>query len=86
MVIVKDESRLPTGSFKSRGLALTVSMAKEFGLKNLAIPTNGNAGSALAAYAARAGIKATILCPDDTPEINTSETLAQGGDTYLVNG
>ena len=86
MVVVKDESRLPTGSFKARGLALAVSMAKEFGFDHLSIPTNGNAGSALAAYAARAGMKSTILCPDDTPEINTSETLTQGGDTYLVNG
>ncbi|MEO2242961.1 MAG: threonine synthase, partial [Candidatus Poseidoniia archaeon] len=85
-VLVKDESRLPTGSFKARGLALAVSMAKEFGFEHLAIPTNGNAGSALAAYAARAGIRSTVLCPDDTPFINTSETQAQGGETYLVNG
>ncbi len=85
-IIVKDESRLPTGSFKARGLALAVSMAKELGLGHLAIPTNGNAGSALAAYASRAGLSATVLCPDNTPEINTQETLAQGGETYLVNG
>ncbi len=85
-IIVKDESRLPTGSFKARGLGLAVSMAKELGLKHLAIPTNGNAGSALAAYASRAGLSTTVLCPDNTPEINTQETLAQGGDTYLVNG
>ena len=85
-VIVKDESRLPTGSFKARGLALAVSMAKQLGVGHLAVPTNGNAGSALAAYASRAGIKATILCPDNTPEINTRETKAQGGDTHLVNG
>jgi len=85
-IIVKDESRLPTGSFKARGLCLAVSMAKQFRIEHLAIPTNGNAGSALAAYAARAGIKTTVLCPENTPPINTSETLAQGGDTYLVNG
>ncbi len=85
-IIVKDESRLPTGSFKARGLGLAVSMAKELGLRHLAIPTNGNAGSALAAYASRAGLSTTVLCPDNTPEINTQETLAQGGDTYLVNG
>lgn len=85
-IIVKDESRLPTGSFKARGLSLAVSMAKELGLSHLAIPTNGNAGSALAAYASRAGMTTTVLCPDNTPEINTRETLAQGGDTYLVNG
>jgi threonine synthase len=86
VVLVKDESRLPTGSFKARGLGMAVSMAKEFGIQHLAIPTNGNAGSALAAYAARAGIKSTVLCPDNTPLINTSETQAQGGDTFLVNG
>ena len=85
-VIVKDESRLPTGSFKARGLGLAVSMAKELGLEHLAIPTNGNAGSALAAYASRAGLSTTVLCPDNTPEINTQETMAQGGDTFLVNG
>ncbi|MFL2493130.1 MAG: threonine synthase [Candidatus Thalassarchaeum sp.] len=85
-IIIKDESRLPTGSFKARGLCLAVSMAKELGLEHLAIPTNGNAGSALAAYASRAGLSTTVLCPDNTPEINTQETLAQGGDTYLVNG
>ncbi len=85
-ILVKDESRLPTGSFKARGLALAVSMAKQLGLVHLAVPTNGNAGSALAAYASRAGIKATVLCPDNTPEINLQETMAQGADTHLVNG
>ena len=85
-VLVKDESRLPTGSFKARGLALAVSMAKQLGVGHLAVPTNGNAGSALAAYASRAGIRATVLCPDNTPDINTRETKAQGGDTHLVNG
>ena len=54
-IIVKDEGRLPTGSFKARGLALAVSMAHEFGLDHLAIPTNGNAGAAMAAYARQAG-------------------------------
>ena len=85
-VLVKDESRLPTGSFKARGLALAVSMAKQLGVGHLAVPTNGNAGSALAAYASRAGIRATVLCPDNTPDINTRETKAQGGETHLVNG
>lgn len=85
-IIVKDEGRLPTGSFKARGLCLAVSMAKEFGLKHLAIPTNGNAGAALAAYASRAGQKTTIFCPSDTPDINIREIQQQGGDTYLVNG
>jgi|TARA_B100000959_G_scaffold90029_1_gene95656 threonine synthase len=83
---VKDESRLPTGSFKARGLALAVSMAKQLGISHLAVPTNGNAGSALAAYASRAGIRTTVLCPDNTPEINLRETMAQGADTNLVNG
>ena len=85
-IIVKDESRLPTGSFKARGLGMAVSMARELGVRHLAIPTNGNAGSALAAYASRAGIKTTVLCPDNTPEINVRETSIQGADTHLVNG
>ena len=85
-VTVKDESRLPTGSFKARGLCLAVSMAKELGVKHLAIPTNGNAGSALAAYASRAGIRTTVLCPDNTPEINVREAQIQGAETHIVNG
>jgi len=85
-VFVKDESRLPTGSFKARGLGMAVSMAKELGVSHLAIPTNGNAGSALAAYATRAGIECTVLCPDNTPEINVRETQMQGGSTHIVNG
>jgi threonine synthase len=85
-VLVKDEGRLPTGSFKARGLALAVSMAREFGLSHLAIPTNGNAGAAMAAYARRAGMRATVLCPADTPDINIREIRLQGADTYLVNG
>jgi len=85
-IIVKDEGRLPTGSFKARGLAVAVSMAHQFGLKHLAIPTNGNAGAALAAYAKKANMKATVFCPDDTPEINIREIQLQGADTYLVNG
>ena len=85
-VIVKDEGRLPTGSFKARGLALAVSMAKEFGLDHLAIPTNGNAGAAMAAYASAAGIRTTIFCPDDTPAVNVEEIALQGADVYRVNG
>ena len=84
--IVKDEGRLPTGSFKARGLALAVSMAKEFGLDHLAIPTNGNAGAAMAAYASAAGIRTTIFCPDDTPAVNVEEIALQGADVYRVNG
>src|SRR6516225_8937706 len=62
-ILVKDEGRLPTGSFKARGLVLAVSMAKALGIKHMAMPTNGNAGAALAAYASHAGIKTTIFCP-----------------------
>ena len=83
---VKDESRLPTGSFKARGMALAVSMANELGLKKLATPTAGNAGGALAAYAARAGMEASIFMPDDTPVINSKECFLAGARTYLVNG
>ena len=86
VVLVKDEGRLPTGSFKARGLCLAVSMAKQFKLKHLAIPTNGNAGAAMAAYATNAGIKSTVFCPDDTPEINIREIQSLGAETYLVNG
>ncbi len=85
-LLVKDEGRLPTGSFKARGLALAVAMAKELGLKRLAMPTNGNAGAAMAAYATRAGLETTIFCPDDTPEVNVSEIELQGATVYRVNG
>ena len=85
-LVIKDEGRLPTGSFKARGLALAVAMAKEFGLGHLAMPTNGNAGAAMAAYASRAGLRATVFCPDDTPEINISEIELQGATVYRVNG
>ena len=85
-VLIKDEGRLPTGSFKARGLCLAVSMAKQFELDHLAIPTNGNAGAAMAAYATQAGIRSTVFCPDDTPEINIREIQALGAKTYLVNG
>ena len=84
--IVKDEGRLPTGSFKARGLAIAVAMAKELGLSHLAMPTNGNAGAAMAAYGSRAGLRTTIFCPDDTPEINISEIELQGATVYRVNG
>ena len=86
LLLIKDEGRLPTGSFKARGLALAVSMARELGLTRLAIPTNGNAGAALAAYAARAGLEAYVFCPDDTPTINIRETALQGARVWRVNG
>jgi threonine synthase len=85
-LLVKDEGRLPTGSFKARGLVMAVSMAKALGIRHMAMPTNGNAGAALAAYASRAGIKATVFCPDDTPEVNVSEIALQGAAVYRVNG
>ena len=85
-VHIKDEGLLQTSSFKARGLAMAVSMAKQLNLKHLAIPTNGNAGAALAAYATKAGMKSTVFCPDDTPEINIKEIERLGADTYKVNG
>jgi threonine synthase len=85
-LLVKDEGRLPTGSFKARGLALAVSMAKELGVKSMAMPTNGNAGAAMAAYCARAGIGATAFCPDDTPDVNVREIAMQGAAVFLVDG
>ena len=84
--LVKDEGRLPTGSFKARGLAVAVSMAAALGVRRVAIPTNGNAGAAMAAYAARAGLEAYCFCPDDTPEINLSEIALQGAKVWRVNG
>jgi len=85
-ILVKDEGRLPTGSFKARGLVMAVSMAKAFGITHMAMPSNGNAGAALAAYASRAGIRSTVFCPEDTPEVNLSEIALQGARVYRVNG
>lgn len=85
-IIVKDEGRLPTGSFKARGLALAVCMARELGVTKMAMPTNGNAGAALAAYASRAGIESVVFCPDDTPQVNMNEIVLQGARLYKVNG
>jgi threonine synthase len=83
---VKDESQLPTGSFKSRGLAMAVSRAKELGARRLAIPTAGNAGGALAAYAARAGLEAFVFMPADTPVVNQYEAAYHGARAFLVEG
>jgi len=85
-IIVKDEGRLPTGSFKARGLALACSMAKELGVKRAAMPTNGNAGAALAAYCSRGGMESYVFCPDDTPEVNVREIALQGAKVWRVNG
>ena len=84
--IVKDEGRLPTGSFKARGMAMAVSMARHFGVHRIAIPTNGNAGAALAAYGARAGIKTLVICPEETPELNIRETAAYGATVIVADG
>ena len=85
-VLVKDEGRLPTGSFKARGLAMAVTMARHFGITRIAMPTNGNAGAALAAYGARAGIETTVICPAETPEINVREAAAHGAKVYVADG
>jgi threonine synthase len=85
-LLIKDESRLPTGSFKSRGMAMAVSMAKELGIKRVAAPTAGNAGGALAAYAARAGMECFIFMPEDTPVVNQREAALFGAKCFLVNG
>jgi threonine synthase len=85
-LMVKDEGRLPTGSFKARGLAMAVTMARQFGIARIAMPTNGNAGAALAAYGARAGIETVVICPAETPEINVTETAAYGARVYVGDG
>ncbi len=83
---IKDESLLPTGSFKSRGLAMAITMAKRLGVKRVALPTAGNAGGAAAAYAARAGLECFVFMPEDTPVINQYECALAGARTFLVNG
>ena len=83
---VKDESRLPTGSFKARGLAMAVSKAKEFGLTKLAIPSAGNAATALSAYAAQAGMEAHIFMPQDVPPFNRNTCQLAGANVTLIDG
>ena len=83
---VKDDSQLPTGSFKSRGQAVAISMANELGVRRVAIPTAGNAGGAMAAYAARAGMEAYVFMPSDTPRINQFEATMAGAKVFLVDG
>jgi threonine synthase len=83
---MKDESPLPTGTFKARGAAVGVSRAAELGATAVAMPTNGNAGAAWAAYAARASLPCLIAMPVDAPEITRAECIAAGGETYLVDG
>lgn len=83
---VKDESTNPTGSFKARGLSAAVSKARELGVEKVIIPTAGNAGGAMAAYAARAGIQALIYMPKDTPRANVEESRIAGAEVVLVDG
>lgn len=85
-VLVKDESRLPTGSFKARGLVMAVNMAALFGVRTMAIPTNGNAGAAMAAYCVRAGIDVHCFCPSDTPTANLREIALLGATLHRVDG
>jgi threonine synthase len=83
---VKDESLNPTGSFKARGLSAAVSKAKELGIKKIIIPTAGNAGGAMAAYAARSGLQACIYMPKDTPLANMEESRIAGAQVILIDG
>ncbi|MEW6744183.1 MAG: threonine synthase [Planctomycetota bacterium] len=85
-LFIKDESHLPTGSFKARGFAVAVTMAKRLGVTRVAIPTTGNAGGALAAYAARASMECFVFTPVLTPEVNKYEAAAYGAHVFLVNG
>src|SRR5437868_10920872 len=85
-LFIKDESQLPTGSFKSRGMTVAVSLARQLGLRRLAIPTAGNAGGALAAYGARADMEVYVFMPEDTPRINQLEAWLCGARVFLVNG
>ncbi len=83
---IKDESLNPTASFKARGMAVAVSMAKELGVKKLAVPSAGNAAGALAAYAAKAGLEAFIFMPSDTPKANIIECRQTGAQVTLFDG
>jgi threonine synthase len=85
-LLIKDEGQNPTGSFKARGLGMAVSKARELGAKAVSIPSAGNAGGAVAAYAARAGIAAAVMMPVDAPIINKNETAVTGAQTWLVQG
>jgi threonine synthase len=83
---LKEEGYSPTGTFKARGLAMAVSKAKELGLRKLAIATAGNAGSAMAAYAAAAGLEAYVFTPDDTPPMIVQECMMLGAHVYVIKG
>lgn len=85
-LLVKDEGRLPTGSFKARGIAVAVSMAKSLGVRKIAVATVGSAGVALAAYCARADIQANIFCPKDTPDQTLREMAVYGACVIDTDG
>ncbi len=85
-LFMKDEGLMPSGSFKARGAAVGISRAYELGIKKIVMPTNGNAGAAWALYAARAGMKAYIVMPEDAPPITKRECTSSGADLYLVRG
>ncbi len=85
-LFIKEEGNNPTGSFKARGLAMAVTMAKHYGLKHLAVPSAGNAAGALAAYAAAAGITAHLFMPQDVPFANYLEGIVYGADVHMVDG
>jgi threonine synthase len=85
-LLMKDEGALPTGTFKARGAAVGVSRAAELGATGVALPSNGNAGAAWAAYAARAGLPCLVVLPAGSPEITWAECLAAGAGAYLVDG
>ncbi len=85
-LLMKDEGLVPTGSFKARGAAVGVSRARELGVAAIAMPTNGNAGAAWSAYAARAGLGSLIVMPVDAPEITRRECVVSGAELYLVDG
>jgi threonine synthase len=85
-LLLKDESRNPTGTFKARGISSSVSKARELGISRFIIPTAGNAGGALAAYCARSGVQACIIMPDDTPKSNVTECHIAAAEVILVKG
>jgi len=85
-ILVKDESLNPTGSFKARGLSLAISKAREFGIRKCIMPSAGNAGVAMAAYCARAGIESLVVFPSITPKVYTEECKAYGSQVMLVDG
>ncbi|MFL6468419.1 MAG: threonine synthase, partial [Pyrinomonadaceae bacterium] len=85
-LLIKDEGQNPTQSFKARGMTAAISMAKEFGVQKVAVPSAGNAAGAMAAYAARAGMEAHIFMPSDTPKANVVECQQTGANVTLIDG